>query len=123
MISSSSEIEWNCPECQTAITDRRKYCNSCQSMLVGTCVPSGKSGLYNNYHRHRNRCNYCTPELEEERKQLKMENRISRFQEIAISDNGKKYLCLVSVLTSSLMCVCLEHMVTKHRNFSSDFIL
>ncbi|CAF3121603.1 unnamed protein product [Rotaria sp. Silwood2] len=43
MISSSSEIEWDCPECQTAITDRRKYCNSCQSMLVWTCVPSGKS--------------------------------------------------------------------------------
>ncbi|CAF3949109.1 unnamed protein product, partial [Rotaria sp. Silwood1] len=33
MILSSSEIEWDCPECQTAITGRRKYCNSYQSML------------------------------------------------------------------------------------------
>ncbi|CAF4221683.1 unnamed protein product, partial [Rotaria sordida] len=52
MISSSSEIEWDCPECQTAITDRRKYCISCQSMLIWTCVPSGKSGLLEHTEEH-----------------------------------------------------------------------
>ncbi|CAF4575391.1 unnamed protein product [Rotaria sp. Silwood2] len=51
MISSSSEIEWDCPECQTAITDRRKYCNSCQSMLVWTCVPSAKSAAELNFSK------------------------------------------------------------------------
>ncbi|CAF3893358.1 unnamed protein product [Rotaria sp. Silwood1] len=90
MMSSSSNIMWNCPECQITITDRQKYCKTCQSMLVWTCVPSGKSGLYTTYYRYRDRCNYYTPELEPERQQTKEEKQISRFQELEISYNGKQ---------------------------------
>ncbi|CAF1325902.1 unnamed protein product, partial [Rotaria sp. Silwood1] len=56
-------------------------------MLVWTCVPSGKSGLYTTYYRYRDRCNYYTPELEPERQQTKEEKQISRFQELEISYN------------------------------------
>jgi len=38
-------------------------------MLTWTCIGSGKSGLYTNYYRHHDSCDYCTPELEEERQQ------------------------------------------------------
>ena len=57
-------------------------------MLVWTCVSSGKSGLYSNYHRHLTRCDYCTPELEEERQQLKEEKQISKIQELQTLYDG-----------------------------------
>ncbi|CAF1610997.1 unnamed protein product, partial [Didymodactylos carnosus] len=38
-----------------------------------------KSGLYTHYYRHRDKCSYCTPELEEE-KQQKMEEKQQQFQ-------------------------------------------
>ena len=59
-------------------------------MLVWTCVPSEKSGLCTNYYRHRDRCTYCTPELEPGRQQTKEEKQISRFQELEVSYNGKQ---------------------------------
>ena len=65
----SSQLEWNCSECQSNVVDRRKYCTNCDSMLTWTCVGSGKSGLYTHYYRHRDTCYYCTPELEKERQQ------------------------------------------------------
>ncbi|CAF4171012.1 unnamed protein product [Rotaria sp. Silwood2] len=70
----SSHIEWNCSQCQFVTTNGRKYCTDCHSMLTWTCTGSGKSGSYNNYHRHLDNCSYCTPELEEE-KQQKMEEK------------------------------------------------
>ncbi|CAF0883242.1 unnamed protein product [Rotaria sordida] len=89
-MTSSSQIKWDCPECQITMEDRRKYCDSCKSMLVWTCVSSGKSGMYSNYHRHLTRCDYCTPELEEERQQLKEEKQISKVQELRILYDGQR---------------------------------
>ncbi|CAF1298484.1 unnamed protein product [Rotaria sordida] len=63
-MASSSQIEWSCPECQVIIMDRRKFCDNCHSI------------------RHRDRCDYCSPELKEEREQLKKEKQISNFQEL-----------------------------------------
>jgi hypothetical protein len=63
----SPQIEWNCAECGSVTTVRRKYCTEYDSMLTWTCTGSGKSGLYTNYYRHRDNCNYCTPDLKEER--------------------------------------------------------
>ncbi|CAF3563236.1 unnamed protein product [Rotaria sordida] len=89
-MTSSSQIKWDCPECQITMEDRRKYCDSCKSMLVWTCVSSGKSGMYSNYHRYLTRCDYCTPELEEERQQLKEEKQISKVQELRILYDGQR---------------------------------
>ncbi|CAF4318377.1 unnamed protein product, partial [Rotaria sordida] len=44
-------------------------------MLSWTCIGSGKSGLYTNYYRHRDSCNYCAPELEEEKQQIMKEKK------------------------------------------------
>ena len=71
----SSQVEWNCPERKVVINDCHKYCNNCQTMLEWTCVASETSGLYSNYYRHRQRCNYSAPELEQERQQLAEEKR------------------------------------------------
>jgi hypothetical protein len=62
---SSSQIKWDRPTCQITVNNRHKYCNNCKSMLVWTCVAFEKSGLYSNYRGHLERCDYCTPELEE----------------------------------------------------------
>ncbi|CAF4583117.1 unnamed protein product [Rotaria sp. Silwood2] len=79
---SSSQVEWNCPQCEVTINERLTYCNNCKTMLVWTCTPSQKSGLYKNYFRHRQRCNYCAPELEQQRQELKEERQNERMQEI-----------------------------------------
>ena len=87
-MTSSSQIKWHCPECQITMEDRRKYCDSCKSMVVWTCVSSGKSGLCSNYHQYLTRCDYCTPELEEERQKLKEEKQISKVQELQTLYDG-----------------------------------
>ncbi|CAF1553370.1 unnamed protein product [Rotaria sp. Silwood1] len=76
----SSQVEWHCTQCESDPTDRRKYCADCDSMLTWTCIGSRKSGLYTNYYRHRDNCDYCTPELEEER-QNDMEKKTVAIQE------------------------------------------
>lgn len=91
-MASSSQIKWNCPECQITMEDRYRNCDNCKSMLVWTCVSSGKSGLYSNYHRHLRRRDYCTPELEQERQQLNEEKQISKVQDLQILYNGRQYL-------------------------------
>jgi hypothetical protein len=77
-MSSSSQIKWDCPNCQITVTDRHKYCNNCQTMLVWTCVASEKSSLYKNYH-----------ELEEEREQRKEEKNVSKIQELQALYDGE----------------------------------
>ncbi|CAF3688236.1 unnamed protein product [Rotaria sp. Silwood1] len=79
----SPQIEWHCTQCGSDPTDRRKYCTDCDSMLTWTCTDSGKTGLYTHYYRHRDKCNYCTPELEEERQKQMEEKQVAiqqRFQ-------------------------------------------
>jgi hypothetical protein len=88
---SSSQVEWYCPECEVNVNECRKYCNDCETMLVWTCVPSEKSGLYSNYYRHRQRCNYCTPELEQEREELKREKQNESMQELQMLYDGKQH--------------------------------
>ncbi|CAF1158057.1 unnamed protein product [Rotaria sordida] len=83
----SPQIEWNCSQCQSSIADRRKYCIDCHSMLSWTCVGSGKSGLYTNYYRHRDSCDYCTPELEDERQQEMEQKRVSIQQQFQALDD------------------------------------
>ena len=73
----SPQIKRSCSECRSAVVDRRKYCTDCHSLLTWTCIGSGKSGLYTHYYRHRDSCNYCTPELEEEREQEMEEKRVT----------------------------------------------
>ncbi|CAF1550003.1 unnamed protein product [Rotaria sordida] len=86
----SPQIEWSCSECQSAVADRRKYCTDCDSMLTWTCVGSGKSGLYTHYYRHRDSCNYCTPEFEEERQQELEEKRIAVQQQFQNLDDKQR---------------------------------
>ncbi len=81
-MASSSHITWDCPNCQGADSNCRKFCSNCGSMLVWTCPPSEKSGLYKNFSRHHQRCNYCSPEREEERREEKNEKQISKIQEL-----------------------------------------
>ncbi len=88
---SSSQIEWNRPQCEVTISERRTYCNSCRTMLVWMCTGSKRSGLYDNYFRHRQRCNYCTSDLEQERQELKEERQNERMQEIQMLYNGKQH--------------------------------
>ncbi|CAF0740997.1 unnamed protein product [Rotaria sordida] len=54
-------------------------------MLSWTCIGSGKSGLYTNYYRHRDSCNYCAPALEEEKQQI-MKEKKQHFRAL----NGKQ---------------------------------
>ena len=86
----SPQIHWNCSQCQSTTTDRRKYCSNCHSMLSWTCTGSERSGLYTNYYRHRDNCGYCTPEVEEE-KQQKMEEKQQQFQ--TLDDSKYPYFC------------------------------
>ncbi|CAF0911634.1 unnamed protein product [Rotaria sordida] len=85
----SPQIEWSCSECESTVVDRRKYCTDCRSMLTWTYIGSGKSGLYTHYYRHRDNCNYCTPELEEERQQEMEEKRITVQQQFQVLDDSK----------------------------------
>jgi hypothetical protein len=81
----SPQIEWSCSQCRSILSDRRKYCTNCHSMLSWACTGSGRSVLYTHYYRHRDSCNYCAPKREEE-KQRKIEeketacNNISSFR-------------------------------------------
>mgnify|MGYP006897132234 CR=1 FL=1 len=84
---SPSQVEWNCPECEVIINGCHKYGTNCQTMLMWTCVASEKSGLYSNYYRHRQRCNYCAPELEEEREQLKDKCRLMNLNHLMALPN------------------------------------
>ncbi|CAF2647051.1 unnamed protein product [Rotaria sp. Silwood2] len=78
----SPQIEWNCSQCRSSVADRRKYCIDCHSMLTWTCISSGKSGLYTNYYRHRNICDYCILELEDEKQQEIEEKRVTIQQQL-----------------------------------------
>ncbi|CAF1561330.1 unnamed protein product, partial [Rotaria sordida] len=86
----SPQIEWYCAQCESVPTDRRKYCADCDSMLTWTCTGSGKSGLYTNYYRHRDNCNYCTPELEEERQKKLEEKKVANQQHFQILDDNQR---------------------------------
>ncbi|CAF1070386.1 unnamed protein product [Rotaria sordida] len=85
---SSSQVKWNCSECDYAPSDRRKYCTECHSMLTWTCTGSSRSGLYTNYYRHRDNCSFCTPELEEE-KQHEMEEKQQQLR--ALDDKQRPW--------------------------------
>lgn len=85
----SPQIEWSCAQCEAVPTDRRKYCTDCSSMLTWTCSGSGKSGLYTHYYRHRDSCDYCTPELEEERRQKKEEKEVVTQKHFQILNDSK----------------------------------
>lgn len=88
---SSAQLEWNCSQCESTTFDRRKYCTNCYSMLSWTCTGSGKSGLYTNYYRHRNNCNYCTPEHEEERQQEMEEKQAAIREHFQSLDDSKEH--------------------------------
>ena len=49
----------------------------CDSMSTWTYAGSGKSGLYDNDYHHRDNCNYCTLELEEERQTKMREKKVA----------------------------------------------
>ena len=85
----SPQIEWHCSECRSAVADPRKYCTDCDSMLTYTCNGSGKSGLYTHYYPHRGSCNYCTPELEEERQKEMEEKRATIQQQFRALGDGE----------------------------------
>ncbi|CAF0908432.1 unnamed protein product [Rotaria sordida] len=86
----SSQIEWHCTQCESGPTDRRKYCADCDSMLTWTCTGSQKSGLYTNYYRHRDNCDYCTPELEEERQKNMEEKKVAIQEHFQILDDNQR---------------------------------
>ncbi|CAF4234485.1 unnamed protein product [Rotaria sp. Silwood2] len=88
----SPQIEWDCSQCQSGPTDRRKYCTNCHSMLSWTCTGAGKSGLHTHYYRHRDSCSYCTPELEEERQQKIEEKEVALQQHFqALNDEQRPW--------------------------------
>jgi len=84
----SQQVNWGCSQCQSATVARRKYCTDCHSMLIWTCIGSGKSGLYANFFRHRDSCIYCKSELEEDKPQ-KVEEKYAAIQQLQTLDNGK----------------------------------
>ncbi|CAF3863872.1 unnamed protein product [Rotaria sp. Silwood1] len=86
----SPQIEWYCAQCGSDPTDRRKYCTDCDSMLTWTCTGSGKSGLYTHYYRHRDNCNYCTPELEEKRQEQIEEKQVAIQQRFQTLDDNQR---------------------------------
>ncbi|CAF4828937.1 unnamed protein product [Rotaria sp. Silwood1] len=86
----SPQIEWHCTQCGSDPTDRRKYCTDCDSMLTWTCTDSGKTGLYTHYYRHRDKCNYCTPELEEERQKQMEEKQVAIQQRFQTLDDSQR---------------------------------
>ncbi|CAF2715941.1 unnamed protein product [Rotaria sp. Silwood2] len=55
-----------------------------------TCTGSGKSGLYTHCYRHRDSCNYCTPELEEEREKQTEEKNVSIQQRFQTLDDNQR---------------------------------
>jgi hypothetical protein len=57
-------------------------------MLEWECIGSGKTGLYSNYYRHRIKCIYCTPELEEERQAQERQNQLVIQREFQVLDAG-----------------------------------
>ncbi|CAF4592828.1 unnamed protein product [Rotaria sp. Silwood2] len=59
-------------------------------MLTWTCTGSGKSGLYNNYYRHRDNCNYCTPEFEKERQKKLEEKEVAIQQHFQVLDDTNR---------------------------------
>ncbi|CAF4633632.1 unnamed protein product, partial [Rotaria sp. Silwood2] len=59
-------------------------------MLTWTCIGSEKSGLYTHYYRHRDTCNYCTPELEEERQQKMEEKQVVIQQHFQALDDTQR---------------------------------
>lgn len=85
----SSQIEWYCAQCQCIPTDRRKYCTEYHSMLTWSCTGSGKSGLHTNYYRHHDSCNFCTPELEEDRRKEMDDKQAAVQQHLQALDNSR----------------------------------
>ncbi|CAF3663992.1 unnamed protein product [Rotaria sordida] len=83
----SSRIEWSCSECRSVITDQRKYCAACHSMLRWTCHGSGRSGIYTNYYRHRGRCSSCIVEMDEDQQQEIRDKQLSIQQEFHTLDD------------------------------------
>ena len=83
---SSPAVEWNCSRCQSIITDRRKYCSTCHSMLKWTCIGSGRSGLYTNFFRHRDNCIHCTSAMDD--KPQKVEEKEIAIEQLRNLNNG-----------------------------------
>ena len=124
MASSSSRIKWDCPQCQITIFGRGKYCKDCQSMLVWTCIASGKSGLYTNYYRHHDRCTYCSPELEQEREEIKQEKQIGRIQKHQTLFDGE---CASSTHATGILfighLISLKHLITNNDDVFISYIV
>ncbi|CAF3439697.1 unnamed protein product [Rotaria sp. Silwood1] len=78
------------PQYQVSINDCRKHFNRCQSTLIWRCITSKEFGLFTNYYRHRDRCNYCSPKLEQKRQHLKKEQQIFNLQELQMLYVGKR---------------------------------
>ncbi|CAF1579689.1 unnamed protein product [Rotaria sp. Silwood1] len=87
---SSPHIEWSCSECRSVITDQRKYCAVCHSMLRWTCNGSGRSGLYTNYYRHRGSCSSCIVEMDEDQQQEIRDKQLSIQQEFHTLDDKQR---------------------------------
>src|SRR5690348_4206782 len=62
-MSQTSEITWFCSGCTKELTQKKK-CPSCKKLTRWRCTKSGKTGLYNNLWKHRQRCNACNPMVE-----------------------------------------------------------
>lgn len=84
-IMSSEVVEWSCSRCQSIITDRRKYCSTCHSMLKWTCIGSGRSGLYTHFFRHRDNCIHCMSEMDD--KPQKVEEKEIAIEQFRNLDN------------------------------------
>ncbi|CAF3355046.1 unnamed protein product [Rotaria sp. Silwood2] len=79
----SLQVKWGCSQCRSTITDRRKYCIDCHSMLTWTCIGSGRSGLYTHFFRHRDNCIHCASEMEDKPQEVEEKHRdIQKLQKL-----------------------------------------
>src|ERR1700750_3453538 len=60
-LTHATHIKWSCEECEKRVYRKHMKHHDCGALLTWTCVPSGRSGLYNNLYRHEQRCDFCCP--------------------------------------------------------------
>ena len=69
-IMFSPQIKWSCSQCRSTVTDRRKYCTNCHSMLTWTCIGWERFGLYIHLFRYHDKYVHCTSEIEDKSEKI-----------------------------------------------------
>ena len=60
-IMSSSTVRWSCKACKATLDTPRRTHPPCHSETTYTCPPTGRSGHFDQYKRHAQHYQHCTP--------------------------------------------------------------